>query len=57
MKKKTEKKTNHIYGEIPEALKKVIRQKNRTRRRARQFPSDANKKRAKEVQAAVRRRL
>lgn len=47
----------HIYEEIPEALKKVIKQKNRARRRARQFPSNANKKRATEIVAAVRRRL
>lgn len=53
----TENELSSIYGDIPGALKKVIRQKNKVRRLTRRFPSEANMMRAKELEEAVKRRL
>lgn len=39
-----------IYGEIPEALKGIIRFKNKEKRRAREYPRAVNIKRSKELE-------
>lgn len=50
-------RTKSLYGDLRVTLDRTIRLKNKARRLAREYPTEAYKNRAKELQKAVRWRL